>query len=65
MQTLLVQCWKHDPKDRPSFEVIFNMLKAADFRIIPDADHTRIRDFAHGIVVWEEKARASEGNHYC
>lgn len=27
LATIMKQCWKEDPKDRPSFELICNMLK--------------------------------------
>jgi serine/threonine-protein kinase ULK4 len=65
MKSLLVQCWKEDPTDRPSFGEIFDMFKAADFQILPEADHSRIRDFAKRIVAWEETARKSEAGRPC
>jgi mitogen-activated protein kinase kinase len=57
MQTLLVDCWKQDPTDRPSFAEIFDRFDAADFQILPGADHMRIRGFAEGILAWEQKAQ--------
>jgi hypothetical protein len=65
MKSLLVQYWKEDPTDRPSFGEIFDMFKAADFQMLPEADHSRIRDFANRIVAWEETARKSESARPC
>jgi hypothetical protein len=57
MQALLVDCWKQDPADRPSFGDIFATFEAADYQILPDADHVRIREFVERILAWERKAQ--------
>jgi serine/threonine protein kinase len=62
MQTLMVQCCKEDPADRPSFEEIFNMFTVDDFGILPGSDRIQIRGFADEILAWESRSRLSEGN---
>jgi serine/threonine protein kinase len=56
MQTLIGRCWKRDPQYRPSFGQIYEMFEAVDFRILPRADPTGIRDFAKAIVEWESRS---------
>jgi hypothetical protein len=55
MQTLLVDCWKQEAKDRPSFAEIFDRFGAAHYQILPDADSIRIRAFAEEILTSEQK----------
>jgi TPR repeat protein len=59
MQTLLVDCWEQDPADRPSFDEIFERFDTAEYKILPDADHIRIRSFVDGILAWERKTQIS------
>jgi hypothetical protein len=55
MKALIANCWRQNPADRPSFGKIFEMFKAANFKIVPGAIQRRIRDFANGILAWESK----------
>jgi hypothetical protein len=44
MKTLIERCWSPDPDNRPSFNDILESIELNDFRIIPKADATTIRD---------------------
>lgn len=35
VRDLMIQCWSHNPYDRPSFDVVINRLKAATFSYLP------------------------------
>jgi serine/threonine protein kinase len=53
---LIPQCWKRDPKERPSFKDIFAMIESCHFEILPDADPIELRNFCTTVVRWEGRA---------
>jgi serine/threonine protein kinase len=59
MRTLVADCLQQDPTRRPSFADIFARFDTADYQILPDADHIRIRAFTEGILTWEQKVQMS------
>jgi hypothetical protein len=65
MRTLIDQCWNQDPDERPSFVSIFDMFARNRFDILPDVDESQIRNFADGILAWEERAGTSATSDSC
>jgi hypothetical protein len=38
LQELIPQCWSKEPKDRPTFDMIFSKFELAVFAVPPEAD---------------------------
>jgi serine/threonine protein kinase len=49
MKSLISRCWAQNPDDRPSFPEILEELKRTDFKIMPDVDSSRVREFVSEI----------------
>jgi serine/threonine protein kinase len=56
MQGLIVRCWSVNPRERPSFEVIFREITDSGFAILPGANAEAIRQSIQEILDWEDKA---------
>jgi serine/threonine protein kinase len=56
MAELIPKCWTKNPRERPSFQQIFTMLEAREFKILPDADPIEIGNFCATVVRWEARA---------
>jgi hypothetical protein len=53
MQTLIAQCWKTNPRDRPSFEDVLALFQRDNFAVVPDADAAAISGFCRYVQAWE------------
>jgi hypothetical protein len=62
MQLLISHCWLPDPMSRPSFDVILDEIKTANFQIVPGGNHDVIRNVVAGVLNWETQSalRSSE-----
>jgi mitogen-activated protein kinase kinase kinase 9 len=58
MTQLILQCWRQNTDDRPSFEDIFRSFQEADFKIVPGADSEQIRRFCKAVLDWEDQLPA-------
>jgi serine/threonine protein kinase len=45
MKSLISRCWSQNPNGRPSFAEILSELKQIKFKILPDVDSVRVREF--------------------
>jgi serine/threonine protein kinase len=59
MVELIPTCWQADRAERPSFEEIFRLFRAQNFKILPGADTGAIRHYCQSILTWEEQNRGT------
>jgi hypothetical protein len=54
---LMGLCWIDDPDQRPTFEAIFDNLRAGNYQLLPDVDEAEIREYVDPIL--QEEAEHS------
>jgi hypothetical protein len=52
MVNLIRKCWERYPKDRPSFQQIFEMMSSCRFDILPGAEPVEISNFSADVLRW-------------
>jgi serine/threonine protein kinase len=58
MQGLIRRCWSEDPRERPSFELIFAEFENCSFRILPGANGDEIKQSVDWLLAVEGKRKA-------
>jgi serine/threonine protein kinase len=52
---LMVRCWDHDPKHRPTFDTIFKEIKALNYQLFDDVDAKAIEKYIGTVAVFEAR----------
>jgi hypothetical protein len=54
MRDLIWGCWSRKPELRPSFDDIFQMLRQANFTLVPGANAAAVRAYVNYVLLNEE-----------
>jgi abelson tyrosine-protein kinase 1/abelson tyrosine-protein kinase 2 len=63
MQELIPRCWSLAPEKRPRVDEIIREFRAAEFRIVPQADAVMVGMYVGDIEMWEAKESAPSRSH--
>jgi serine/threonine protein kinase len=58
MKSVITECWSQRPENRPSFHRILERIQQEEFRILPRASQSTVKDFMAAIDLWEMNHRA-------
>jgi hypothetical protein len=50
---LITDCWAEKPGDRPRFEDIVDRLKKMRFKVMPNVNSLKLKEFVKKIEEWE------------
>jgi serine/threonine protein kinase len=54
VKKLICQCWKRDPKRRPTFHQILNQLEEMKFKLTANVNSSKLSEFVKSVKDWEE-----------
>jgi serine/threonine protein kinase len=53
MKSLIMNCWRRNPSERPTFSDIFGQLEQLNFMIRPGVDVDLVRKSVQAVIDWE------------